>query len=515
MTIRLLLEGITKRFPRVVALDRATVSVDEGEIHALLGENGAGKSTLMNIASGLLRPDEGRIVTDGVERRIESPRDAISLGIGMVHQHFTLVPILTVAENIAFGLPSRRGIVNLAPVGARVREFSSLYHIDVDPWSKVENLPVGVQQRVEILKALYLDAQILIFDEPTSLLTPMETDQLFVIMRGLAAEGRSIVFISHKLREVLAIADKITVLRKGKVQATISAADADERTLAHLMVGDREWLATAGAAPHSDHLSMQEPSVRMENVTVLEHRRPVLRNLSLEVFSGEILGIAGVEGNGQGELAEALLGLRKVAHGRISICGSDVRHSNVDLGVGFIPEDRQGAGLVMGLTVEENLILRRHNRQGLTRWGFFKRASVRHFAHELMREFDVAVSHGSILVTQLSGGNQQKVILARELRGNPRVIVASQPTRGLDIAATLFIHKVLRQHRDRGAAVLFISADLDEILEMSDRIAVLYSGQIVGLMAVAQANRQEIGLMMAGLGDRRVTPPDLERRVKT
>ncbi len=500
MRARLELRSIRKTFSQVIANDDISLSVRKGEIRGLLGENGAGKTTLMDIVYGIHQPDSGEIIVDGAKRRIASPKAAMDLGIGMVHQHFALVPQLTVVENVVLGMARAASVLKLEPAAERIREIADSYGVGVDPWEKVENLSVGQLQRVEIMKALYRDVQILILDEPTSLLTPSETEGLFRLMGELSAEGRSIVFITHKLKEVLAVANRVTVLRQGRVEATLDISDADEHGLARLMVGEK---AVKRSRRPSRPKSVRKSPIKAERLDVLDDRGHLaLKNLELEVFGGEILGVAGVEGNGQRELTEVLAGLRKPAKGTVQICETDIKnrdHSEViDLGMGFIPEDRQGAGLIMGFSVEENLVLRRQDRQRLMRKGFLERRKVQRFAEALISQFEIATPSSKTPLRQLSGGNQQKVILARELHRPTQVVLASQPTRGLDVAAAAYVREIIRRHRDAGAAVLFISTDLDEILQISDRIAVLFEGRFVAVLPASEADRVTVGLMMAG-----------------
>lgn len=501
MPSRLVLEGVTKRFPDVVANDNVTLSVERGEIHALLGENGAGKTTLMEVVYGLYQPEEGRVFVDGVEQRIHSPRDAMKLGIGMVHQHFTLVPILTVVENIALefvGGGRRRG--PLAEIATRVQELARNYGIEVDPWARVEELSVGELQRVEILKALYRDVEILILDEPTALLTPTESEQLFGVMRSLAQEGRSLVFISHKLAEVLAIADRITVLRNGRVVQTLDREDASAEVLTRLMVGDKVMGGRRDAPRRTENPEVS--LLEILGVSVVVNDRPVLSELNLQLAAGEIVGIAGVEGNGQREFTELLVGLRRPTTGSVLLKGaetSQMSHAEVtQQGLGFIPADRQGEGLVMGMSIEENLVLRRHHRRRFETLGFMRHSATRRMAEALIQDFGIAASSSRMRVGQLSGGNQQKVVVARELQGSPEVLIAAQPTRGLDIGAEDFVHRLIREHRDRGAGIVLISTNLDEILALSDRALVLYEGRLVGQEASGDLDRYRIGMLMAG-----------------
>jgi simple sugar transport system ATP-binding protein len=504
---KLQLHEITKRFPHVVANDRVSLDIDSGQIHALLGENGAGKTTLMELVYGLHQPDGGTIVVDGTPRTISSPKAAMELGIGMVHQHFTLVPTLTVAENIILGMLPSHAPLRLGPVARRIETMAADYQMDVDPKALVADLSTGQQQRVEILKALYRQAQILILDEPTALLGPLETEHLFRVMRGFASEGRSVIFITHKLREVREVANKITVLRRGRLQATLDVDDADEHRLTELMMGERGAVSAASATPSSPAPAAVRdghgPPIRVEAVTVHDERGHVaLQDLTFAVRPGEILGVAGVEGNGQRELAEALVGLRKVESGRICIAGEDINRLShaevVDLGVGFIPEDRRAAGLVMSFTIEENVILRRQRREGLIGGGFFKAKAVTAMTERLIKEYAIAAPSPKVAISTLSGGNQQKVVLARELHGSPRVLVVAQPTRGLDVSAARHVQGEIRRHRNKAAAVVLISSDLDEIQELSDRIAVLYEGRCMDILPAAEADRHRIGLLMAG-----------------
>jgi ABC-type uncharacterized transport system ATPase subunit len=497
--IRLRLDGVTKRFPQVLAVDRVSLEVQRGEVHALLGENGAGKTTLMRVAFGLYQPDEGTIEVDGVPRVIRSPRVALDLGLAMVHQHSTLIPTLTVVENFVFGLPAKDLLVDLRSAAARISSIAAKYELEADPWARAEDLSIGRQQRVEILRALYLDAQVIIFDEPTTSLAVSQTGPLFEVMRKLAAEGRSIVFITHKLREVFAVSDRITVLRQGRVAGELATADAEPRMLSRLMVGRQIEVAQRTAASTDEEQSDGEKAAELTDVWT--SGREQLRGLRLEVRFGEVLGIAGVEGNGQRDLAEILVGLKRQAKGQVWVLGTDISGLHTDeiaaLGVGFVPEDRHSA-LILDLSIKENLVLRRLDRLRFVRRGLIDQEAITQHAREVIARFAVAGGRPNTLARILSGGNQQKVILARELQRDPKLLVAAQPTRGLDIAATAYVRSLILAHRDRGAAVVFISSDLDELFEVSDRLAVLLQGQIVGVVPAQEAQREEIGLMMAG-----------------
>jgi general nucleoside transport system ATP-binding protein len=493
------LRGITKRFGRLVANDSIDLDITPGEIHCLLGENGAGKTTLMNVLYGLLQPDEGTISIDGVEHAHETPKEAIAAGIGMVHQHFMLVDVFTVAENLILGREdSTAGLLNMAQARRHVGALSERYGLDVDPDAIIEDLPVGIQQRVEILKALANDAKYLILDEPTAVLTPQETDQLIEVMRSLRDEGKAIVFITHKLREVRAIADKITVIRHGKVVGTAQPTDS-EADLAELMVGRAVKLVVekkpASRSPES-RLVLKGISVASPNGTL------AVRDLDLEVLGGEIVCIAGVQGNGQTELAEALLGLIPVLKGSIHLDGKPLTgltpSETIDAGLGFVPEDRQQHGCVGTFTVAENLILNHHDEHPYARGIALDLSKVRQNAAHRVDEFDIRTHSIESTVSSLSGGNQQKVVLARELSRTLALLVACQPTRGLDVGAVEFVHKRLIEERDRGTAVVIVSTELDEVIALADRIAVMYRGRIVGIVP-PDTSREVVGLMMAGV----------------
>ena len=492
------LRGITKQFPGVLANDSVDFDLQKGEVHALLGENGAGKSTLMNILYGLYHPDEGEIRLNGKPVRIGSPRDAIDLGIGMVHQHFMLIPVMTVAENIVLANePTNGPFLDLAGAEERVRDLSSQFGLAVRPEARVSSISVGMQQRAEILKALYRGAEILILDEPTAVLTPQEAGELFAITRSLQADGRSIIFISHKLNEVLEIADRITVLRHGKRIDTVPREGATAEGLAKLMVG-REVVLRVDKPPAQPGETLLE----LKDLSVLDDRDlPACRSVSFEVKAGEIVGLAGVDGNGQSELIDALTGLRKVEAGQLLVAGRDVTDAGarecLDLGVGHIPEDRQARGLVLDFTLAENLALHDFRKEPDSKWGWLYPRRLIQRAAGLLKEFDVRGGGPRTLASSLSGGNQQKVVIAREVSRDPNILVAAQPTRGLDVGAIEFVHRRLVQERDEGRAILLVSFELDEILSLSDRVLVIYEGRIVGEYS-PDVSEEELGFAMTG-----------------
>lgn len=494
------MKGITKSFPGVLANDRIDFDVRAGEIHALLGENGAGKSTLMKILYGMYRPDAGEIFVNSAQVHLNSPLDAIRIGIGMVHQHFMLVPTFTVEENVALGLrSSRRFVLDLDRVGARLKELSQAYGLRVGPQAKIWQLSVGEQQRVEILKALYRGASLLILDEPTAVLTPQEAEDLFDILKRMANEGHAIIFISHKLNEVLSLSDRITVLRDGRVMQTLPTSQASKEVLARLMVG-REILFQI----RRPHVNPGDTCLALEDVWALgDEGLPALKGVNLEVHAREILGIAGVSGNGQKELAEVIVGLRKPTKGKIKMDGMDITGRPpaqlIDLGLSYIPEERMLDGGIREFSIRENLVLKDHVYQPFCRGLFLNFKEIDAWTEKLMREFDIRAPSQYTAMRSLSGGNIQKLILARELGRNPRILVAAQPTRGLDIGATEYVRQRLVEQKAEGTAILLISDDLDEILSLSDRIAVIYEGQIMGIMDVEEANIEELGLMMAGV----------------
>jgi len=494
------MRGITKRFPGIVANDRVNFDLRRGEVHAILGENGAGKSTLMNVLYGLSQPDEGEIRLKGEPVTFSSAKDAIRSGIGMVHQHFMLIPVMTVAENIVLANePTREGVFfDREAAEQRVAQLSRSYHFAIDPAAKVQNIGVGQEQRVEILKALYRAADVLILDEPTAVLTPQEAGELFEILRTLVREGLSVIFISHKLNEVLEIADRITVLRRGKTIDTVPREGATEAGLARMMVGRDVLLEVekTPAGPEGDVL------LEVDDLHVVDDRGlPAVKGVSLSVRAGEIVGIAGVDGNGQSELIDALTGLRKVAGGQISVGGEDLTHASarqaLDAGMGHIPEDRQRRGLVLDFNLAENLALHDYGKQPFSRFGWLNPKRWLQWAAGLLKEFDVRGGGPATRGGSLSGGNQQKVVIAREVSRDPSVLVAAQPTRGLDVGAIEFVHRRLVEQRDAGKAVLLVSLELEEILSLSDRILVLYEGRIVAELA-PDASEEEVGIAMTG-----------------
>lgn len=496
--MKLELRGITKRFGALVANDHINLTVEAGEIHALLGENGAGKSTLMNVLYGLYQADEGEILLDDVVQHFSGPGDAMGAGIGMVHQHFMLIPVFTVAENVMLGHEETTfgGRLDLAAARKRVREISDRFGFDVDPDALVEDLPVGVQQRVEIIKALSQNARVLVFDEPTAVLTPQETDELMAIMRQLKETGTSIVFITHKLREVREVADRITVIRLGKVVGEASPTASNEE-LATLMVG-RAVDLTVNKKPATPG----KPALVVSNLTVLDSLgHIVVDNVSFDVKEGEILAIAGVQGNGQTELTEALMGLQPRVIGEITLDGTSLRGHSVrkvlDAGVGFVPEDRNEDGLVGEFTIAENLMLDRSNSEPFVKRWNLQLDYLAEFAEEKVKEFDVRAQGIETPVGRLSGGNAQKVVLARELSRDLRLFVAAQPTRGLDVGSIEFVHERIVSTRDAGTPVIVISTELDEVAALADRIMVMYRGRIIGIVP-GDTPRSDLGLMMAG-----------------
>ncbi len=492
------LRGITKRFGPVVANDRVDFDLRRGEIHALLGENGAGKSTLMSILYGLYSPDEGEIDIDGETVEISSPADAIERGIGMVHQHFMLVPVMTVAENIVLGAePRRSGLLDVAEASRRVRELSDRYGLAVDPDAVIEDVTVGAQQRVEILKTLYRGARILVLDEPTAVLTAQEASDLFEVLRALADDGVSIVFISHKLNEVLDVADRVTVLRRGRKIDTVPAEGATEQSLARLMVG-REVLLRVD----KPSAKPGDPVLEVEDLLVRDDRAlEAVRDLSLEVRAGEVVALAGVDGNGQQELVDAIAGLRAPESGRILVAGEEVTGRGVratcDAGVAHIAEDRQQRGLVLDFTLAENLALREYRHPPLSRHGWLSVRTMRSRANELLAEYDVRNRDADLPASSLSGGNQQKVCIAREIASNPKLLIAHQPTRGLDVGAIEFVHRRLVSERDQGRGILLVSLEFEEVRSLADRILVIYEGKIVGEFS-PDVSEEELGIAMTG-----------------
>ena len=509
------LRDITKRFPGVLANDRVSLTLEPGEIHALLGENGAGKSTLMNILYGLYQPDAGEVIVRGQRIKLTGPNDAIHVGVGMVHQHFMLVPVLTVTENVMLGEEMRVGGVFLdrRTAAARIHEISKQYGLEVDPEAYVKDLPVGVQQRVEIIKLLFRKADMLILDEPTAVLTPQEVSELFKIMRALIAQGKSIIFITHKLKEVLAIADRITVLRVGRVVGSTTPAGATESKLAAMMVGREVQLEVSKTPAKPGEVVLQ-----VEGLEVLDERLNLaVDDVSFEVRAGEVLGVAGVQGNGQTELVEAMTGLRRPLAGRIQILGRETTHASprrvTELGVAHVPEDRQRDGLVLDYPVTANMVLSTYYLPPFAKGVVLQDAAIAGAAAERVRQFDVRTPGIETTAGSLSGGNQQKVIVAREFSRPIRLLVASQPTRGLDVGSIEYTHSRIIEKRDAGAGVLLVSPELDEILALSDRIAVMYRGRMVAIVDADAATKEYLGLLMAGV-DPATLPPPQKREVQ-
>jgi len=499
-SLALEMRHITKTWPGILANDDVSLAVRRGEIHALVGENGAGKSTLMNILYGLLRPDSGEISINGKRVDIRGPRDAIAHGIGMVHQHFMLIPPLTVGENIVLGreFVSRGDVYDRATANAAIRDLSAQYGLAIDPNARTGDLPVGLQQRVEILKVLYRGADILILDEPTGVLTPQEITDLFKVLRGLVQQGKTIIFITHKLREVLEISTTVTVLRRGRIVGEVATADTNQEDIARMMVGRDVLLRVDKQPAHPGPVAL-----RVEDLTVnSEQGIPAVRGISFELHAGEILGLAGVEGNGQSELIDALAGIRAPSGGRIFLGDRDVSGLNArasrEAGIGHIPEDRRGSGLVLNYSIADNLILGRHRSPRFAWRGLvLQLKSIAEWATTLIKAFDIRPPSPEVMVRALSGGNQQKVIVARELSNQPAVLLASQPTRGVDIGAIEFIHRQLIAQRDAGMAILLVSAELDEIRSLADRIAVIYEGRIISIEP-ANTSEERLGFLMTG-----------------
>jgi simple sugar transport system ATP-binding protein len=493
--------NITKEFPGIVANDNITLRLRKGEIHALLGENGAGKSTLMSVLFGLYQPEKGEIRKNGKTVEINNPNDANDLGIGMVHQHFRLVEVFTVLENIILGVePTKNGFLNMDEAREKVVDLSERYGLKVDPDAVIEDISVGMQQRVEILKMLYRDNEILIFDEPTAVLTPQEIAELLQIMRDLAKEGKSILFISHKLNEIMEVADRCTVLRKGKCMGTVEIKDTTKEELSRMMVGREVSLKVDKKESQPGEVVL---SIRNMTVPSKIHRNNAVKDVSFDVRRGEIVCIAGIDGNGQTELVQALTGLEKMTSGSINLCGKDISKASIRersvVGISHIPEDRQKYGLVLDYTLEENLVLQRYWQPQFQNKGFIKFDEVRKYALRLIDKFDIRSGQGPITVVRsMSGGNQQKAIIAREMDKDHELLVAVQPTRGLDVGAIEYIHHMLVEGRDSGKAVLLVSLELDEVLNVSDRILVMYEGEIVGELDPKETTDEELGLYMSG-----------------
>ena len=492
---------ITKRFPGIIANDDITLQLKPGEIHALLGENGAGKSTLMSVLFGLYQPEEGIIKKDGVEVTIRNPNDATALHIGMVHQHFKLVECFSVLDNIILGIePTKAGFLRKAEAREKVMALSEKYGLHVDPDALIEDITVGMQQRTEILKMLYRENEILIFDEPTAVLTPQEIDELMEIMRGLAKEGKSILFISHKLNEIMSVADRCSVLRKGKYIGTVEVANTTKEELSRMMVGrDVEFVV------HKDPAKPTDVVLDVENITVASkmHSNNAVKNVSFKVRRGEIVCIAGIDGNGQTELVYGLTGLEPLKSGKVLMNGEDITKTSIRkrsiMGMSHIPEDRHKHGLVLDYPLEYNLVLQRYFEPEFTKCGFLRKANIRSYAERLIEQYDVRSGQGPITMARsMSGGNQQKAIVAREIDKNPELLIAVQPTRGLDVGAIEYIHKQIVAHRDAGKAVLLVSLELEEVMSLSDRILVMYEGEIVGELDPKTTTVEELGLYMAG-----------------
>ncbi len=493
--------NITKEFPGIIANDDVTLRLKRGEIHALLGENGAGKSTLMSVLFGLYRPEKGVIKKNGEVVDIKDPNDATALGIGMVHQHFKLIDVFSVLDNIILGAETTKlGFLQKKEAKKQVMELSEKYGLKVDVNAKVEDITVGMQQRVEILKMLYRDNEILIFDEPTAVLTPQEIDELMNIMRSFKEEGKSILFITHKLNEIMAVSDRVTVLRKGKCIGTVNTADVTKQELSTMMVGRPVQLEVV-----KEPAKPKEVVLSVENLTVPSkiHKNNAVKNVSFDVRAGEIVCIAGIDGNGQTELIQGITGLEPVKSGKITLCGENITHSSIKkrnkTGISHIPEDRHKHGLVLKNTLEENLVLQRFDEKRFQKMGFIKFGEVRKYADELIERFDVRSGQGAVTVAaSMSGGNQQKAIIAREIDREKPLLIAVQPTRGLDVGAIEYIHSQLVSERDKGAAILLVSLELDEVLSLSDRILVMYEGEIVGEVDPKNTTPEELGLYMSG-----------------
>lgn len=510
MTPILELRGITKRFPGVLANDHINLTLEKGEIHALLGENGAGKTTLMNILYGLYNPDEGEVFVKGKKVEIHSPNDAIHAGVGMVHQHFMLIPVFTVTDNVMLGDEYLKpgGILDRKRAAEKIRKISDTYNLNINPDAYVRDLPVGIQQRVEIIKLLFREADILIMDEPTAVLTPQEVDELFKIMHTLIKQGKSIIFITHKLREVVECSDRITVIRGGKVIGSTTPKQASMNKLAAMMVGREVDLKV-----HKRKAIPKEAVLNVKNLKVLcTDGQVAVNDISFEVHAGEILGVAGVQGNGQTELVKALTGLLPVADGEISIDGHDVTHASprkiTEIGTAHIPEDRQKDGLVLASPITENLVLSTYYKKPFAKGVVLQNKQIIDNSIELVKKFDIRTPSSTNMVSTLSGGNQQKVIVAREFSRPIKLLIASQPTRGLDVGSIEYIHNRVIEKRDDGCAVLLVSTELDEVMQLSDRIAVIFRGKILDILDASEVSKELLGLLMAG-----VQPSDKEKKL--
>ena len=493
--------NIRKEFPGIVANDNITLQLEEGEIHALLGENGAGKSTLMGMLFGMYKPDRGSIKVRGKEVKISNPNVANDLGIGMVHQHFKLVDNFTVTENIILGCEPRKGLtVDIKTAAKKIEELSKQYGLNVDPYAKIEDISVGMQQRVEILKMLYRNANVLIFDEPTAVLTPSEIDELISIMKNMTKEGKSIILITHKLREIKEAANRCTVIRRGKYIGTVDVKDTTEAEMAKMMVG-RE----VSFKVEKTEAKPKDIVVKIENLSVNNNKKVLgLKDFSLDIRAGEIVGIAGVEGNGQTELVEALTGMRSIESGNIIFKGKNINKDSIrqriDEGMAHIPEDRHKRGLILDYTMEDNMVLKAYRNKPFSKNGLINRAKISEYAKKIIETFDVRSGEGGKSIARsLSGGNQQKGVIGREIESNPDFLIAVQPTRGLDVGSIEYIHKRLVEQRDLGKAVLLVSLELDEVLNVSDRIAVVNNGELIGIVNANETNENEVGLMMAGV----------------
>lgn len=494
--------NIRKEFAGIVANDNITLRLKKGEVHALLGENGAGKSTLMSVLFGMYKPEKGQIKINGEEVKITSPNKANELGIGMVHQHFKLVENFTVTENIILGNePKKLGlVVDKEKAAKKILEISKKYNLNIDPYAKIEDISVGMQQRVEILKMLYREANVLILDEPTAVLTPDEISELMNIIRDLIKEGKSIIIITHKLREIKAIADKCTVIRRGKYIGTVDVKDTTEAKMAEMMVG-RE----VSFKVEKKEAKPGKTVLKINNLSVMNNKKVLgLKNFSIEARAGEILGIAGVEGNGQSELVEAITGMRKIHGGNIELLGENIEtlsiRNRIDKGISYIPEDRHKRGLVLDYSLEENIVLKSYKNKPFSNKGILNRKAIREYAKEIIKAFDVRSGEGEkTIVRSMSGGNQQKAIIGREIEADPKLLIAVQPTRGLDVGSIEYIHKRLVEERDKGKAVLLVSLELDEVLNVSDRIAVVNAGELIGIVNASETNENKVGLMMAGV----------------